>query len=161
MLSFNKPKAFVFVACLLVCLSFVLAAIAMIAQGQPSNTAFIGLVSATLAATIAIVLGLDLRKESNTMKATVVIKRGVPVDVISDDIEDVHIMSLKQKLDRKKLTNRDITAHIIHYYEQKKALGFIKGDTHLQINFKEIEALEEISIDLDETEQQLNPETPA
>lgn len=151
MLSFSKLKAFMFVACSLVAAAFLLAFIAMLLQDQPANIAFICFISALLAIGCSTVLALDVRRESKTMKVVVTMRHGLPVDVISSDIEEINIMNFKNKIDRKRLSNRELTAHIIHYYEQRKVLDAIKPDTELQIKFKEAAAVVVVT-DEEETE---------
>lgn len=126
-----------FVACSLVAAAFLLAFIAMLLQDQPANIAFICFISSLLAIGFSVLLALDVRRESKTMKVVVTMKHGLPVDVISADIEEVNIANFKKSIDRKRLSNRELTAHIIHYYEQRKVLDAIKPDTELQIKFKE------------------------
>ncbi len=157
MLSFSKLKALLFVVCILFCLAFVLASLAVISQGQPTNIVFLAMTSSLITASCAAIFGLDLIKESKTMLATVHTINGVPVDITSLDVEDVHILSLKQKLDRRKLNTRELVAHIIHYYEQRKTLGFIKKTTLLQINFQEAPNQEYIS-EINDVDSELSAE---
>lgn len=126
-----------FLACSIIGTAFLLAFFAMLLKNQPANIAFICFISFLLIVGFAIVLYLDIRRESKTMKVLVFIQNGLPVDIVSDDIEEINIMNFKQKIDRKRLSNRELTAHIIHHYEQQKALDVIKPDTELQIKFKE------------------------
>lgn len=145
MLSFSKLKAIMFIACCLVAAAFLLACIAMIAQNQPINIVFICLISSLLAIGCAVVLILDVKRESNTMKVLVTIQDGLPIDIVSADIEAVSVKNFKNKIDHKRLSNRELTAHIIHYYEQRKILNVIKPDTQLQIKFNDVSRINDTS----------------
>lgn len=138
MLSFSKLKAIMFIACSLVAVAFLLACVAMVAQNQPINIVFICLISSILAIGCAVVLILDVRRESKTMKVVVTMQDGLPIDVVSADMEAANIKNFKNKIDHKRLSNRELTAHIIHYYEQRKILNVIKPDTELQIKFNDL-----------------------
>lgn len=145
MLSFSKLKAIMFIACALVAIAFFLACIAMIAQNQPVNIIFICLISSILALGFALVLALDVKRESKTMKVIVTIQDGLPIDIVSADMDEVNIKNFKNKIDHKRLSNRELTAHIIHYYEQRKILNIIKPDTQLQIKFNDLPLVTEIT----------------
>lgn len=139
MLSFSKLKAVMFISSSLISISFLLASFSMLMQGQPSNVAVVCLLSSMLAAGFAIILAMALRKETKTMKAVVTVDSGIPILLESADIDHTNVNDWNQRLKRQKLSNRDLTAHIIHYYEQRKALDLLSEDAQLQIQFKEVE----------------------
>ncbi|MED6317092.1 MAG: hypothetical protein VYA60_07600 [Pseudomonadota bacterium] len=144
MLSFSKPKMFLLSATGIVSAAFLLASITMFFQDQPSNTTFICFISALLAGLGSAVLALDIIKETKTMKVQIDIKNGLPVLLKSLDMDEPQLKDFNNRLVRKKLTNRELIAHIIHYYETRKAGNIINHETKLEIVFSEVEPLKPI-----------------
>lgn len=137
MFSFNKTKAILLGLCALFSLAFFLAFMVILSQGQPTNMVFLSLTSSLITGFAAVVIALDLFKQTKTMKVDIFIKKGTPFNIASPDIEDVHLTSINKKLSKRGLATREIVAHVIHYYEERKSLGSIHPKSVLQINFQE------------------------
>lgn len=158
MFSFNKIKAFLFIICALSSIAFLFSFIAVLFQNQPLNIAVVSALSSIITGTVAIMLGRDLFKEVKTMKVDILIEKGTPFSIESLDIEDVHITNLNKKIDKKRFNIRDIVAHVIHYYEERKSLGVISKDSLLQVNFKEVADVVVSNEDINDDET-IHPET--